>query len=134
MPEEIKNGDGESKQDCETIAAKRLIPKIRRDHPKLDLMIVGDGLFSKQPFISDIESNGIHYVFVAKPSDHSYLMEWIDAYDELDSISVVDEKGRTYLYEWMNDVPLNGRKDTKKNNYFRYRLITTNKKGESKVS
>ncbi|MCP3680156.1 MAG: hypothetical protein GY782_07880, partial [Gammaproteobacteria bacterium] len=54
MPEEIRNTDGESKQDCEINAAKRLIPKIKKDHPQLGLIITGDGLFSKQPFISDI--------------------------------------------------------------------------------
>lgn len=38
MPEEIKNTDGTEKQDCEINAGKRLIPKIRKDHPQLDLM------------------------------------------------------------------------------------------------
>ena len=55
MPEEIRNTDGSEKQDCEVNAAKRLIPKIRKAHPQLGVIINGDGLFSKQPFI---KSNG----------------------------------------------------------------------------
>ena len=50
MPEEIRNSDGNTKQDCEINAAKRLIPKLRATHPQLGLIIVGDDLFSKQPF------------------------------------------------------------------------------------
>lgn len=38
MPEEIRNADGDTKQDCEVNAAKRLIPKIRQNHPKLKLI------------------------------------------------------------------------------------------------
>ncbi len=49
MPEQIVNGDGESKQDCEMNAAKRLIVKLQQEFPQLGLMIGGDALFSKQP-------------------------------------------------------------------------------------
>lgn len=134
MPEEIVNSDGNSKQDCEINAAKRFIPKIRMDHPKLGLIIVGDGLFSKQPFISDVLSNGMHYVLIAKPDDHTYLMEWIDMYDELNTISYTDDKGRTHQYEWMNNVPLNAREDAINTNFFRYRMIVTDKTGRTKVT
>ena len=33
MPEEIRNRDGGTKQDCEVNAAKRLLPKLRQDYP-----------------------------------------------------------------------------------------------------
>jgi len=35
MPEEIKNTDGTDKQDCEVAAANRLLPAIRKSHPKM---------------------------------------------------------------------------------------------------
>lgn len=53
-PEAISNTDGADKQDCEINAGKRLIKKIRVSHPKLGIIIVGDGLYSKQPFIEDL--------------------------------------------------------------------------------
>ena len=51
-PEEVRNTDGAEKQDCEANAGKRLIAKIRETHPTLPLIIAGDDLYSKQPFIS----------------------------------------------------------------------------------
>jgi hypothetical protein len=29
----------------------------------------------------------MHYILVAKPDDHTFMMEWIDAYDEIDHCS-----------------------------------------------
>ena len=51
MAEDISNQDGKRKQDCEINAAKRMLVKIRKEHPQLGLIIVGDGLYSKQPII-----------------------------------------------------------------------------------
>ena len=45
-PEAIKNEDGQEKQDCEINAGKRLIERIRREHPKLNIVIGGDSLYS----------------------------------------------------------------------------------------
>ena len=39
MPEPIHNSDGKDKQDCEMNAAKRLIPKLRMEYPKLGLIL-----------------------------------------------------------------------------------------------
>lgn len=47
MPEEIRNTDGATKQDCEMNAAKRLIPKLRKAHPQLGIILTGDDLFSR---------------------------------------------------------------------------------------
>ena len=77
-PEQVKNTDGSEKQDCETNAAKRLLGKIKKAHPKLPLIIVGDGLYSKQPMIESTTSSGMHYVFTAKPDDHKILVEWVN--------------------------------------------------------
>ena len=78
MPEAIYNSDGSAKQDCEMNAARRLIPKLRNEHPKLGFIIGGDALFSKQPIMEDILAKGMHYLFVAKPDDHEYMMADIE--------------------------------------------------------
>jgi hypothetical protein len=136
MSEEIRNTDGNTKQDCEINAAKRLVPKIKKDHPQLGLIIVGDDLFSKQPFISEVLASGNHYIFVVKPDSHKYLMEWIEAYDkeDINELRITDEKGRIHLYEWINNVPLNGREDSINVNFFRYQIISKDKKGNEKVT
>lgn len=131
MPEEICNRDGGTKQDCEVNAAKRLLPKIRQDYPNLGLIIAGDDLFSKQPFISDVGSASMHYILVAKPTDHTCMMAWIDTHgaSRLQEQHVVDEKGRLHVYTWLNDVPLTGYKDTLHVNYFDYRIMSYDKDG-----
>ena len=65
-PEEVKNTDGRDKQDCEIEAGKRLVHKIRRFHGKLKIIIVGDSLYSKQPFMEELSEEGMRYVLVVK--------------------------------------------------------------------
>ena len=73
MPEEISNQDGSTKQDCETNAAKRALKLFRQDHPKLKTILVGDDLYSKQPMIEEVLAQRMHFIFVAKPSDHKSM-------------------------------------------------------------
>ncbi len=134
MPEQIINSDGADKQDCEMNAAKRFVGRIRAEFPQLGLLIGGDGLFSKQPIIEDILGERLHYLFVAKPTDHKYLMEWVDAYDDLERVEFVDDKERHHVYEWMNAVPLNGQEDTINVNFLRCTITKTTKAGEEKIA
>ena len=134
MPEQIVNSDGASKQDCEINASKRWLSKIKQDHPRLNLIINADGLSSKQPFITAINEVGYNYIIVAKPDDHKYMMEWVDAFDSIPGKKDVDAKGRIHQYEWVTDVPLNGREDAIQVNFFRYRIISINKNGKEKIN
>jgi DDE family transposase len=129
-PEPIQNTDGSNKQDCEINAAKRLIAKIRATHPKLPIIIGGDGLYSKQPFIDELKTANMSFVLVAKPSDHKILFEWVQDMFDLkagEQMVFTDKKGRKHKYRWVNDVPLNGSKDADQVNFFDYRIITNKK-------
>lgn len=131
-PEEVKNTDGADKQDCEMNAGKRVLKKIRKSHPNLPMFIVGDGLYSKQPFIEEIKAGKMNYILVAKEDDHKIMMEWVNEQRQLKEVSrmeVRDMKGRTHVYEWINEVPLNGNKKTVMTNYFEYWLIDKGKVG-----
>ena len=134
MPEEISNTDGETKQDCELNAAKRLIPRIRHEHPHLGITLGGDGLYSNQPFIEMALEYDMHYILVAKPDNHTYMMDWLRAYPKLNSIEHVDKKGRKHLYEWMNNVPLNGREDAVNVNFMQYKIIIEKEDGSEKIN
>lgn len=126
MPEEICNEDGTTKQDCEINAAKRILPKIRKEHPFIDLIINGDGLYSKQPMFELLAELTMHGIFVAKEDDHKPLFEWVSEQRKLGEVArfdVVDEKNRKHRYEWINAVPLNGRQDSILVNFFRYEII-----------
>jgi hypothetical protein len=122
-PEEVRNTDGKDKQDCEMNAGKRLLNKIRASHLRLPIIITGDSLYSKQPFIEEMAALGMRYVLTAKPDDHKKLMEWVNEQRILKEVShmeVNDRKGRTHIYEWINEVPLNHNKKTVMVNYFEY--------------
>jgi len=129
-PEAVKNTDGNKKQDCEIVAGKRLIKKIRATHPKLKIIMVADSLHSKQPLIEEVKAAGMKYILAAKPDDHKMLMEWINEQRQLKEVSRLvaeDLKGRLHVYEWINEVPLNGSRETILTNYFEYWLIDKNK-------
>jgi hypothetical protein len=122
-PEQVRNTDGTQKQDCETNAAKRLLVKLKKTHPKLPLIIVADSLYSNTPMIREIRSVGNHFVLVAKPDDHKLLMEWVNGLRPLNGVmhrEYGDKKGKTHVYEWVNEVPLNGSKDAPLVNYVEY--------------
>ncbi|MBF0467191.1 MAG: transposase [Nitrospirae bacterium] len=128
--EEIKNSDGNKKQDCETQAGKRVIQKIRQIHPRLKIIIVGDSLYSKQPFIEKLVENHMRYILGAKDEDHKLLVEWVNEQRQLGEVSsckVTDIKGVVHEYEWINEVPLNGREDAHIVNYFTYRIVRNGK-------
>lgn len=131
FPEPIQNNDGSTKQDCEINAGKRILGKIREAHPKLDLIITGDDLYSKQAFLDSLKENGMSYILVAKPSDHKILFEWvgeITAMGSAEHLQVIDKKGRCHKYHWVNDVPLNGSANADQVNFFQYWIIDKNGK------
>jgi hypothetical protein len=130
-PEAVKNTDGREKQDCEINAGKRLIKKLGKTHPKLPLIIVGDSLYSKQPFVEDLGKATMRFILVAKETDHEVLMQYVDGARRLDGLTRMetqDHKGRLHVYEWINEVPLNGNDDACLVNYFTYSLIVDTKK------
>ena len=129
-PEAIRNEDGREKQDCEINAGKRLIERIRRDHPRLKIVIGGDSLYSKQPFIEALKRLDMSFVLVAKPGDHRTLFEWfaeIAAMGETEVWEYTDAQNRTHRYEWVNGLPLCGDSKAPVVNFFEYRLMVDGK-------
>ena len=124
-PEPIANTDGKKKQDCELSAAKRILSKIRSAHPRLPIIITGDGLYSDQPFVDTLKKGRMSFILVAKPADHKILFEWVQeltALGEARQLELTDAKGRRHIYHWLNQVPLNGSKDADLVNFFQYWL------------
>ena len=129
-PEPVQNTDGTEKQDCEINAGKRLVTGIRRRHPKLPIIITGDGLYSKQPFIDVVKQARMSYILVAKPNDHKELFQWVremDAQGESGNLTLTDDKGHIHRYRWVNQVPLNGSKNADNVNFFQYELTLKGK-------
>ena len=74
-PEPIIKQDGDNKNDCERNAGKRLLQKIRNEHPNLKLIVVEDGLASNSPHILQLKSLDRHFILGAKPDDHEHLFD-----------------------------------------------------------
>lgn len=127
-PEPIQNTDGSTKQDCERNAGKRLIQKIRNTHPKLDIIIAGDDLYSNQPFIDELQSNRMSFILVAKSGDHKFLFNHLDSVThKIQTLELPDDKGRQHIYRWINDVPLNGTARAQNVNFFDYTIKAAGK-------
>ena len=140
MPESVHNTDGATKQDCEINAAKRLLPKIRKSHSQLGIIVAGDDLFSRQPMIEATLAVRMHYIYVAKPTSHKYLYEWLAGYPELNRYEQHEVRGKKkktevqHCYEWMNQVPLHSGEEAIKVNYFHYKMITKNDAGKEVIA
>lgn len=75
--------DGSEKQDCESSAAKRLVRRVRREHPHLRVIVTGDDLYSHVPFVEECQKGRFSYVLVAKPDSHKELFEWVEELEKL---------------------------------------------------
>jgi len=127
-PEFIANEDGHDKQDCEINAAKRLIVRLRDSGERLPYIIVGDGLYSKQPFIKHLmdEPQRLHFLLVAKPADHKDLFANVAGLRRgrlLHRKEHRDKQGRLHRYEWVNDIPLNADPKSPTVNFLEYTIV-----------
>jgi hypothetical protein len=108
-PEPIIQQDGSTKNDCERNAAKRLLQRIRQEHPRLRLIVVEDGLASNAPHIRELLRLHMHFLLGAKPGDHQFLFDQLLAAFEDDRVTTVpvplpDGYGEI---SFVNGVPLN---------------------------
>lgn len=82
--------DGHEKQDCESAAGKRLLRRIRSEHRHLSMIVTGDDLYSRVPFVEECEEARVHYVLVAKPDSHKELFEWVEELERMKEVEYVE--------------------------------------------
>ena len=68
--EPVSRQDGVRKNDCEQVAAKRLLRRIREQYPELKFMVVADALYATGPMIKLLEELSMSYLLVVKPGRH----------------------------------------------------------------
>ena len=99
----------------------------------MGITLLGDDLFSRQPFCQEVLDRGYQFIFTCKRSSHKYLSEWIDAAEVgVDVVEVMKNnwtgKQRLYhRYRFMNDVPLREGKDALRVHWCE--LVITDKDG-----
>jgi hypothetical protein len=77
--EEVRNEEGQLRQDCELNAGKRLVKRLRAEHRQLNICIIGDDLYAHEPFILELRQLGMGFVLVAQPTSHETLFEGVEA-------------------------------------------------------
>lgn len=111
MPEPIVQQDGTEKNDCERNAAKRLIVKLRQDHPHLKLIVTEDSLSSNAPHIHVLQDHNLHYILGVKEGDHAYLFAHVAAAEQAGRVTYYErndaEMGLRHRFRFVSDVPLN---------------------------
>jgi hypothetical protein len=111
--EEVRNATAESTpQDCELTAGKRLLTRLRQEHPQMAMILIGDDLYSHVPFVEQASQLRQHFVFVAKPSSHPTLLAAVAAAEGTERTQRgqwTEGSGgrqRTYTYRVVRQVPL----------------------------
>jgi hypothetical protein len=131
MGEMIGNEDGKEKQDCERNAMKRWIHKRADEYRWLKPTLLGDDLFSNYPICTEIEGQGLHFIFTCKENTHPWLSETVKN-------SFLSEKTRTewngkchmiYRYRWLSGLEIRDSRETMKVNYV-YMEIENEEKGK----
>jgi len=134
-PEAIQKQDGTSKNDCERNACKRAIEKFRQDHPKLDAIILEDGLSSNAPHIEMLKNHNLSFILGAKPGDHKHLFELASLSGENQKhLELTTEDGFIHHFRFVNDLGLNEANDHLKVNFLEYDQYDPKKKKLLKFS
>jgi hypothetical protein len=116
-PEFIIPQDGHEKQDCEIQAAKRWVEKQGEFYAKRGVTILGDDLFSRQPFCLALKDKHFHFILVCKPDSHSNLYQTVDflAANQVLGTKVarrwVGKYAEISTYRYANQLPLCGEQD-----------------------
>lgn len=108
-PEPIIKQDGETKNDCERNASKRLFEHLREDHPHLQLIVIEDALSANAPHIKELNRHNLRYILNVKPGDHKFLFEHVSAAHDAGKTTEweCEENGIIHRFRWINQVPLN---------------------------
>ena len=113
-PEYITPQDGKEKQDCEIEAGKRWLDKYGDFYAKQGVTILGDDLFSRQPYCQKLKDKLVHFILVCKPDSHVALYAMVD-FLAASGVLVTYQKrhwngqyGEIYTYRFANQLPLRG--------------------------
>jgi len=127
VPEPIMKEDGDTKNDCERNASKRLYRDLKREHPHLKVIVVEDSLASNFPHLDELKRLDMQFIIGAKPGDHQALFKWVDE-QTCQHYEHKTDDGKTHRYRYINGAPLNKSNADFKVNFVEY--WETDKKGK----
>jgi hypothetical protein len=128
-PEPITKQDGATKNDCEQNALRRFLQDLKSEHPRLPLTICCDALSATAPCINTLKDYGYNCLIVVKPEGNRSLFEWVKGITKEVKITV---EGNSYIFRYVNDVPLNDTKGAPRINFFECQWVEIKGKQEKR--
>jgi hypothetical protein len=128
MAEPIRNSDGKEKQDCEHEAGKRWLLAHGKEYRRLKPTLLGDDLYSDQPFCQAVLEQEMSFLFTCKPDSHPWLSETVEQsfLEERVEKKWTGRYKQKSTYRWINGVPLRDSKDALMVNYLHLQIINDN--------
>lgn len=107
-----KKTEEELKQDCEINAAKRLLPRFRKEYPRLPIRIIADSLYPSEELIKQSENLNLEYIFVLKDKKiRTLTREFLDLVSLPDGNRKLKETAEEFvLTMWVNEIDYKGLK------------------------
>lgn len=110
FPEAITHQDGETKNDCEANASKRLLKALREAFPNWPLRVVEDSLSANGPHIKLLKELNIGYIISVKPEGHDALFAEVKKRifkGKCEEFEVLGGDKILRGYRWINGIHLN---------------------------
>jgi len=121
------------KQDCELNAAKRLLERVKKDYPRLEICIQGDSLYAAETVMGICRKNHWSYILTQKESRQALLSEsyeWLCAGEGVtQKHNIGKELGMGRYVNHVEDVA--GKEEIA--NMYEYQHESTNGKGETEA-
>lgn len=121
------------KQDCENAAAKRLLERIKRQYPRLEICVLGDGLYGVEPLMEQCSGYGWKYLFNLKEgTQRNITKDYRDLDGDLVHITknICAENGTGAFYNGVEKIT--GKAQTF--NVFEYSYEKVGKEGAERIS
>jgi hypothetical protein len=134
-PEYIMPQDGHAKQDCEQAAGKRWIQHHAATLVSHHVTLLGDDLYSKEPFCSLALQQGFNFILVCKPDSHPKFYNRLAFWQAQGAIAQHTQRCRhgrlmeVTLYRFLNDVLLQDGKHARALNWVEMTVLNA-KTGE----
>ena len=105
-PEFITPQDGHDKQDCEHAAAKRWLTQHGPAFSPQTVTLLGDDLYSHQPFCEMALAQQFNFILVCKPDSHATVYKWVNTLAALGGVSGLTRRQWNGRFGERVDLPL----------------------------
>lgn len=100
--------DGAEKNDCERVAAKRLLDSLSEKYSDLKMLLVEDALYANAPHIRQILERGWNYIVNVKPDSHKSLFKQFQWRAQNGAVRLfereITESGVKQHFRWMGNL------------------------------